>query len=123
MPSAIRCLLTLASLVAPAALFAQANRPGDKVFLNARVVTRAREGDVTEAVAVRDGKIIAVGSNDDVRKLAGPETKTVDLAGKTLLPGFYAAPDHFPSAGRVALYDVYLNSPPIVAMRTIDDIV
>lgn len=123
MPSATRRLLALAFLLAPAALFAQGSRLADKVFLNATVVTMVREGDVAEAVAVRDGKIIAVGSNDDIRTSTGPETETVDLAGKTLLPGFYAAHDHFPSAGRVALYDVDLNSPPIGAMRTMDDIV
>src|SRR5262249_20245337 len=54
---------------------------------------------------------------------AGPQTTTVDLAGKTLLPGFYAAHDHFPSWGRVALYQVDLNSPPIGPIRTLADIV
>lgn len=116
-------LLAIAAIPSSTALVAQQNAPVDRVFLNATVVTMAREGDVAEAVAVREGKIVAVGSNNAVRALVGPATKTIDLADKTLLPGFYAAHDHFPSAGRVALYDVDLNSPPIGTMRTMDDVV
>src|SRR6185369_6743479 len=119
----IPLLFAVAWISAPDALYAQANTPADKILVNATVITMAREGDMAEAVAVHDGKIIAVGSNSDIRALAGPSTKTIDLSGKTLLPGFYAAHDHFPSSGRVALYDVDLNSPPIGAMRTMDDIV
>src|SRR5437763_1822484 len=116
-------LLVLTVLNWPAIALAQATPPADKVFLNATVITMAREGDIAEAVAVREGKIVAVGSNSDIRALGGPATQTIDLAGKILLPGFYAAHDHFPSSGRVALYDVDLNSPPIGTMRTMDDIV
>jgi predicted amidohydrolase YtcJ len=119
----VSALVAISAILFSAALEAQQKSPADKVFFNANVVTMAREGDVAEAVAVREGKIVAVGSNEQIRKLVGTETKTVDLAGKTLLPGFYAAHDHFPSAGRVALYDVDLNSPPIGTMRTMDDVV
>jgi predicted amidohydrolase YtcJ len=95
----------------------------DKVLLNGAVVTRGREGEVAEAVAIHEGKITAVGSTKDIRALAGAATSIVDLGGKTLLPGFYAAHDHFPSAGRVALYELDLNSPPMGTMRSVDDIV
>jgi predicted amidohydrolase YtcJ len=115
-------LFILANMILSLAI-AQAAEPAERIFLNATVITMAREGDTAEAVAVRGGKIIAVGSNNDVQAFAGPSTKTVNLSGKVLLPGFYAAHDHFPSSGRVALYDVDLNSPPIGSMRTIDDIV
>lgn len=97
--------------------------PPDRILVNGAVVTMAREGDTAEAIAIRDGKIAAVGTTNEVRALAGPNTSVVDLGGKTVLPGFYAAHDHFPSAGRVALYEVDLNSPPMGSMRTIDDIV
>lgn len=116
-------LMVLWVLSLPALVSAQATSQADKVFLHASVVTMVREGETAQAVAVREGKIIAVGSNDEIRALLGPATKTIDLAGKTLLPGFYAAHDHFPSSGRVALFDVDLNSPPIGTMRTMDDIV
>ncbi len=102
---------------------AQADAAPDKVLLSGTIVTMAREGDTAEAVAIRGGKITAVGSTKDIRALASAATKIVDLQGKTVLPGFYAAHDHFPSAGRVALFEVDLNSPPIGTMRSIDDIV
>src|SRR5262245_61321460 len=106
----------------PAALWAQAEAPADTVLLHATVITMVREGDVAEAVAIRGGKIAAVGTEADVRRLIGPKTEVVDLAGKTVLPGFYAAHDHFPSAGRAALYDVDLNGPRIGGVRTLDDL-
>src|SRR5262245_3665264 len=101
----------------------QAVTAPDRIFVNATVVTMAKEGESVEAVAVRAGRIVAVGSTKDIRALAGPDTVVVDLHGKTLLPGFYAAHDHFPSSGRVALYEVDLNSPPMGSMRSVDDIV
>jgi predicted amidohydrolase YtcJ len=116
-------LLVLSVLSWPAIIQAQARPPADKIFLNATVVTMAREGDTAQAVAVRDGKIIAVGSNSDIRPFAGPATETIDLGGKTLLPGFYAAHDHFPSAGRAGIYNVDLNSPPIGSIRTMEELV
>jgi predicted amidohydrolase YtcJ len=95
----------------------------DTVYLNATVITMTAKDATAEAVAVKDGKILAVGSNEKIRALAGSSTKSVDLAGKTLLPGFYAAHDHFPGEGRVALYQVDLNSPPVGPIKTMDDLV
>jgi predicted amidohydrolase YtcJ len=64
--------------------------PADTIFLNGKVLTvDTDEGDFTisQAVAVRDGIIQAVGSNANVRQFAGPETRRIDLGGKTLMPG------------------------------------
>ena len=47
-----------------------------------------------EAVAEKGGKIIAVGSKDDVMALKGSDTKMIDLAGRTMLPGFFDAHGH-----------------------------
>src|SRR5262245_10851 len=74
-----------------------ASEPADRVFLSGVVITMARQGEIVEAVAVRGGKIVAVGTSDEVRKRIGSATTVVDLAGKTLVPGFYAAHDHLPS--------------------------
>jgi hypothetical protein len=113
----------VASLASSSAGGEQPAAPPDTVFVNGAVVTMAKEGDSAQAVAVRGGQIVAVGSTPEIRSLAGPATTIVDLAGKTLLPGFYAAHDHFPGSGRVELYQVDLNSPPIGSMRSVDDIV
>jgi len=85
----------------------------DIIYINGTVITMDSTDNVVEAVAVSGNKIIAAGTNDEIRKLAGSETKVKDLTGKVLLPGFYAAHDHFPWAGQLELYQVNLNSPPI----------
>ena len=97
--------------------------PADTIYLGGTVITMARPGETAAAVAVKDGKVLAVGTAERIRSLAGDTTKVVDLTGQTMLPGFYAAHDHFPTWGRVSLYQVDLNSPPIGAMRTLADIV
>ncbi|MBI3940513.1 MAG: hypothetical protein HY315_06730, partial [Acidobacteria bacterium] len=62
-------------------------RYADTVFYNGKVLTVDEKFTVVQAVAVRDGKILAAGSNDRITKMAGPGTKKVDLQGKTLIPG------------------------------------
>jgi predicted amidohydrolase YtcJ len=59
----------------------------DLVVLNAKVVTVDDQSSVQQAVAMRDGKFLAVGSTADIRKLVGPSTRVVDAQGKTVLPG------------------------------------
>ncbi len=69
----------------------------DTVYYNGTVLTVDSEAGpftVAEGVAVRDGKILAVGSSQRVRQLAGPETEQVDLEGKTLMPGFIDTHTH-----------------------------
>ena len=101
---------------------APAGLPADTVYLNGTVVTM--NGDQTaQAVAVRGYEIVAVGTDAEVQVLASAGTRVVDLDGKTMLPGFYAAHDHFPGSGRVAVSSVDLNSPPIGTVETMDELV
>jgi predicted amidohydrolase YtcJ len=46
------------------------------------------EYDVNEAVAVSDNQIVMVGTNEEVKQLIGSQTEVVDLAGRSLVPGF-----------------------------------
>ncbi len=59
----------------------------DTVLLNGKVVTVDPQFLIQEAIAIRDGKISAVGKTADVRKLAGPRTRVIDLQGRTVIPG------------------------------------
>jgi hypothetical protein len=63
-------------------------RYADLVMFNGQVLTVDVEFSVAEAVAVRDGRILAVGGDDQVLALAGPGTERVDLAGRTVTPGY-----------------------------------
>jgi len=61
----------------------------DLIFTNAKVVTVNAANQIAGAVAVSGERVLAVGSADDMVKLAGVNTRIVDLGGKTLVPGFY----------------------------------
>lgn len=81
-------LTTLSLLLSPGHGRAQPSAP-DVIFHNATIITVNAAFDVAQAVAVANGTIVAVGSNDEIRRLAGRETRLVDLGGKTVVPGFY----------------------------------
>lgn len=80
-----------------------ANRPdaerADLIFSGGRVHTVDAQNSIAEAVAVAGERILRVGSTAEVRALAGPETRSVDLAGRSLLPGFIDAHCHFTWVG------------------------
>lgn len=67
----------------------------DVVFVNGNIATMDADQPKAEAVAVRDDRIAAVGSNEEIRQLASDETKIVDLDGKFLMPGFIEGHGHF----------------------------
>jgi predicted amidohydrolase YtcJ len=73
---------------------AQAAEPADLIVHKAKVVTVDANFSMAEAVAVKDGRIVAVGTNDAVLKLRGPKTRVIDAAGKTVLPGLYDSHVH-----------------------------
>jgi len=69
----------------------------DLIVINANIYTVS--SGYAQALAVRDGKVLAVGTADKIKKLAGPTTKIEDLRGKTVLPGFIDAHMHLVSVG------------------------
>lgn len=71
----------------------------DLVLVNGIVRTMDSNGTVAEAVAVRDGRIVRVGSSAALKAMAGPDTRVVDLAGAAVLPGFIDSHTHFLSGG------------------------
>ena len=66
----------------------------DLVLTGGRVLTMDASRRTAEAVAVAGGRIVAVGRSTDLRSFVGPRTRVVDLAGRTLLPGFQDAHVH-----------------------------
>ena len=99
-----------------------ADTPADLVFHGGRVFTAtaaaiaaASGGPEPTAVAVRAGRIAAVGTDAELRALTGPRTEVIDLAGRTLLPGFIDAHAHPVSGGRE------MNSCDLTGAVTLDD--
>ncbi len=69
------------------------------VVVNAKVVTADDRFSIRQAVAIRDGKGLAVGTTDQIRALAGATTRVVDAGGRTVLPGLIDSHIHFLRAG------------------------
>lgn len=67
----------------------------DTILFNGKIVTVDEDFSIAEAVAIKDGRFVAVGTNAQVRGLAGQQTEMVDLAGQTVLPGFNDPHEHF----------------------------
>ena len=57
------------------------------VLLNGKILTVDPKFSTAEALAVRAGRIVAVGRTSDLRKMAGRQARTIDLEGRTVIPG------------------------------------
>jgi len=102
----------LALLVTLGALASHAPaQHADTIYLNGTILTIDDANPRAEAVAVKEGKILAVGVKAHVLKSQGTATKLVDLGGKTMLPGFVDAHGHVVGGGIQAL-SANLLAPP-----------
>ena len=75
----------------------------DVIYAGGDIITMNDAQPIVEAIAIRDGKIVAVGTKANIDKYVGGSTKTVNLDGKTLLPGFIDAHGHVFNAGLQSL--------------------
>jgi predicted amidohydrolase YtcJ len=91
----------------------------DLVLVNGKVVTVDEGGTVAEAVAVKDGKILAVGSTKQMEELANSGTRIIDLGGRLTLPGFIDTHEHCIRRG-LQMDWVHCKSPP---MQSLGDVV
>jgi hypothetical protein len=91
----------------------------DLILLNGKIVTVDPSDTIAEAVAVKDGRILKVGSAAEIKRLAGSRTQVIDLEGRTVLPGFVDSHEHCITRGLQVDY-VNCTSPP---MRSIEEIV
>jgi len=103
-----RLLAALVLFAPPTTLWAQSQPAADLVIRNAKIWTVDKSHPNAQAVAVLGDRIVAVGSNDDVKVWQGARTKVIDAAGKLLLPGFNDSHVHFVDGG-LALDSVQLN--------------
>ena len=71
----------------------------DSIFYNGSIYTVDDSNPQAEAVAVKDGMIMAVGSSSDIMKYQGDETEMVDLNGQTMTPGFIESHAHMMGVG------------------------
>ena len=88
----------------------------DTVLTGGKVLTVDPAFSVVEAVAIRDGRVLAIGADAEVEALAGPGTRRLPLAGRTVLPGLIDAHCHVRATG------VLLANLQLYDCRSLDDI-
>src|SRR5919108_2801774 len=71
----------------------------DLILFNGKIRSFAADGSTYEALACAGGRIVAIGKSDDVRRLAGPDTQTFDLEGRTTIPGLTDTHVHLAEKG------------------------
>lgn len=91
-----RLALLIGAIAAATPAVAQAP---DLVLLDGKIVTLDAASSLREAIALRDGKIVALGTTAEMRALAGPGTRRVELAGRTVIPGLIDSHMHAIRAG------------------------
>jgi len=109
---ALACLLLCCSLTFGANNGAPLS--ADTILLNARIYTVDASHPWAEALAVRGGKIIAVGANNEIARYRGPNTNLIDVKSRLVLPGFTDCHVHF-MEGSLLLRQIYLNDAKTIA--------
>ena len=74
-------------------------QPADVILTGGHVWTGSRAHPTAEAIAFRHGRVIMVGTNDDVMQFKGPSTRQIVLDGRLVVPGFSDAHTHFINSG------------------------
>jgi predicted amidohydrolase YtcJ len=94
----------------------------DAIYSGGDIVTIDDDHPTAEALAVKDGRILAVGTLEDVSKVQGKTTRNVDLGGKTLLPGFVDPHSHL-SLGLAMADWANVSAPPVGPVTNPQEIV
>lgn len=113
-PLVLRVVLLLAAL--PLAAACGRERAPSHIFHSGRILTVDPQFRTVEAMAIRDGRVLAVGSSAGMLDLAGPETERIDLGGKTVLPGLIDSHVHAPAAS------MYEHEGTVPDMESVEDV-
>ncbi len=95
----------------------------DKIFYHGDIATMDFGLNTVSALAVSGGRIIATGTDEQIKALKGPETEVHDLGGRTVLPGFIDGHGHFLINGYFRTKAVDLNSPPVGGINSLEEII
>src|SRR5436309_13987095 len=96
----------LAAMVSTASLLAEQQPAPDLVLSNGKIITVDERFSIAQAVAIRGDRIVAVGTNSEIVRLAGPNTRRIDLAGRSVIPGLIDNHMHLLRAGATWQWEV-----------------
>jgi predicted amidohydrolase YtcJ len=95
----LKYALVVAGVVS-VSLVLQAQQPvADTILTNGKIITVDETFSIAQAVAVRGSRILAVGTNQEITRLAGPNTRRIDLRGRSVVPGMIDNHAHFQEEG------------------------
>src|ERR1700680_4917919 len=114
-------LVLLLAILGTASAWSQS---ADTVLVNGKVLTVDSQFSARAAIAIRDGKITAGGSNAEVRKLAGPKARVIDLQGHTVIPGLIDSHMHAIRAATTFVTEVnWIGAPSLTeALRCVKEV-
>ena len=105
------CVLAVWTALAAVSI---AQAPATLILHTGRVVTLNPGNEIAEAIAVRDGRILAVGTTSDILKLKDAHTQVVDLGGRTVIPGLVESHSH-PTSYGMHIFQPDLSKPTTLA--------
>ncbi len=98
-----------------------ADEAADVVLVNGKIITVDATDTVAEAVAVKDGRIVAVGSSAEIEALVGASTRRIDLGGRAATPGLLDAHAHFGNGGATRMFVLDLSYPEVTSVADVVD--
>src|ERR1700719_3207947 len=102
----------LMALVGGASTVRAQQRVPDLILSNGKIITVDERFTVAQAVAIRADRVVAVGSNQEIAQLGGPNTRKIDLKGKSVIPGLIDNHMHLLRGGTTWQYEVRLDGVP-----------
>src|SRR6266850_108930 len=108
--SIVKTLVAGALLAAGTAVLVNAQQGGvDTVLTNGKIITVDERFSIAQAAAIRGDRFVAVGTNQDITRLAGPNTRRIDLGGKAVIPGLIDAHAHLTRAAETWAIEARLD--------------
>lgn len=109
------------STAVPQAPTLAAGEFADTILINGNIVTIDANRSIAQALAVKDGLILHVGSEQDVRALSGGTTQVIDARGRTVTPGLIDAHCHLSACGLIGTAYVDVNWPAVFTIQDMQD--
>ncbi len=111
----LKSLAAASAVVALISCAIKAEAGADTVYLNGKVITADKAFSIAQAMAVKDGRFVGVGSSAEMQKYVAANTRVVDLQGKTVIPGLMDSHSHMNGAGTAE------TTAQVIAAKTVAD--
>ena len=99
----------LLAIAGAASILCAQQPPADQILTNGKIITVDDRFTIAQAVAIRGDRIVAAGTNQEITRLAGPDTKRIDLKGKSVIPGLIDNHAHLMRGGETWTSEVRLD--------------